>query len=422
MPSKIELRPQPLGISAGPPSALLLPVLDDGSDQERIEQVLMGLWPAAGEEPPPWRFFFLACRGELEAAVASLKELVGWAEGNGQTWLIDYNLFVLTADRALYEKLAPVLEDEPGLLLAVVAYLHGTSERPPASGEAAAGEIAAFLESTAAHFSLAGSNAATGLSHMRRALDALGAISPAFSARLHSEIASISLHQPELYRDAIEHGRHATEILKDTGFDRLRGELSLELGMSYQQLSAGRKDYLLSAISAYQEALLYFPKDGPDPSSYGLAQMNLGLVYLSMPMTDEAERLRPAIAIQALREALRVFPREKDARMWSSATLNLANALQHVPSTHAEDNLWESVALYQDILEVRSKEDDPVSYARVLANQGNALAHLGAFSRAMPVLEESKTIFEEAGDRESADTVSELLSEIERRRAEIGNL
>jgi len=126
--------------------------------------------------------------------------------------------------------------------------------------------------------------------------------------------------------------------------------------------------------------------------------------------------LRTATAIQSLRESLRIFKKDKHPELWASATVNLANALQHVKSSHLEDNLWEAVALYEDVLEVRRSKDDPIAYARVLANQGNALAHLGAFSRAVPRLEEASQLFRKYGEHEAASAIEDVLAEIALKR------
>lgn len=276
------------------------------------------------------------------------------------------------------------------------------------------------MQSTWAHFSLS-SKPDEALQELAAAAELVEECSPIFAARLHGEWATTCGEQPQSNDAAIKHYRRALDLLEDTAFQELRAELALELGMCCQLYSEGRRDKLLAATYAYQQALLYFHKEGPQPYNYGLSHMNLALVYLSMPMNDEAERLRPAIAVQSLREALKVFTRESHPKMWASATLNLANALQHVPSTHNEANLWEAVALYQDILEVRKQSDDALSYARVLANQGNALAHLGAFSRAEPTLIKALQIFEANGD-DSAAVIKEMLQEIGSRRSEVGNI
>jgi hypothetical protein len=106
--------------------------------------------------------------------------------------------------------------------------------------------------------------------------------------------------------------------------------------------------------------------------------------------------------------------------MWATATLNLANALTYAPSGRQGDNLVEAVELYEDVLSVRDRETDPVGRARVLTNQGNALAHLGVFDQAKAKLYEARFLFEEQLDHDSALAVRSVLDEIAKRSVREG--
>jgi hypothetical protein len=53
----------------------------------------------------------------------------------------------------------------------------------------------------------------------------------------------------------------------------------------------------------------------------------------------------------------------------------------------------------------------------VLSNQGNVLAHLGAFDQAKAKLYDARYLFEELGDHDSVRTVRGVLDEISRRQA-----
>lgn len=408
MISEIKLRPQPLGVYGGTTGALLLPSAE--ADAVALSGLLLGndgfekLWP----------FYDLAVKEEVELCLQALDSFQ--VSRLDEAWMLSYNRFVLTADASLFEKLKGELSGIPLALLEAAAYLHGFLPEPPVPPAEADREILAYLLSTVAHHKLGAGNLTGGLSDIDAAVSVVQDVSPVFAARLLAEWAAYG-HSAELSERAVEHYNKALALLEATGFHRLRAELALELGMCCQLAggqTGGSKSRLLQAIQAYQQALLYFHREGPDPHAYGLAHMNLALVYLAMPMNDEAERLRPAIAVQSLREALKVFTRETNAKMWASATLNLANALQHVPSTHNEANLWEAVSLYQEILEVRKAEEDTLAYGRVLANQGNALAHLGAFKKAEPILAEAFSIFQSEGELDSAEAVSALLEEIKK--------
>ena len=109
-----------------------------------------------------------------------------------------------------------------------------------------------------------------------------------------------------------------------------------------------------------------------------------------------------------------MFTREEHPAEWASATLNLANALVYTPSTHQGDNIVEAVERYEEVLETRSRDTDPLGRARILANLGNALAHLGIFEHAKSRLYEARFLFEEALDHESVMAVRSILDEISR--------
>ena len=168
-------------------------------------------------------------------------------------------------------------------------------------------------------------------------------------------------------------------------------------------------------MRCYQEALQTLTRENA-PDLYALAHNNLALAYLAMPMSEASDQLRMGIAVQSLREALKVYDRRQQPELWSSAQLNLANALQHLPTSHPEDNLIEAVELYEDLLSVRSRADDPIGFARLLANQGNALAHLGIFQHAETKLNEALNLFSMYGQNEEASVIADLLKEIEVRR------
>ena len=102
---------------------------------------------------------------------------------------------------------------------------------------------------------------------------------------------------------------------------------------------------------------------------------------------------------------------------WASAQLNLANALQYLPSVHQEQNLDEAVHLYEEVLSYRDENVDPVGVARVLLNQGNALGHLGALVDADEKLTRARALFERVGDPEGVAAADGLLAEVAAARA-----
>jgi tetratricopeptide (TPR) repeat protein len=194
-----------------------------------------------------------------------------------------------------------------------------------------------------------------------------------------------------------------------------RAEQHLELAATFHELAAGgeRPDLVGQAVSHYHNVLQNL---GPDEAREVFAAAHAGMAsaYLTMPMNEASDQLRLGIAVGSLRTALTVYTRETHPAEWSSAQLNLANALVYAPSKHRQENLTEAVELYEAVLQTRDRNSDPVGYARALANQANVLAHLGERLVARAKLGEARALFEEAEDWNAVNQVRELLDELGR--------
>ena len=172
---------------------------------------------------------------------------------------------------------------------------------------------------------------------------------------------------------------------------------------------------LNQAVQHYHNALQEI-SDESAPELWAAAHAGLAAAYLTMPMTEAGDQLRLGVAVGSLRAALTVYTMATHPAQWSSAQLNLANALVYAPSRHQGDNLTEAVELYEAVLGARSRDADPVGYARALANQGNALAHLGMFDQARAKLAEARYLFEESQDWAALAAVRTLLDDLARQQ------
>lgn len=400
------LRPQPLGVFAGPQGALLLPRVE-GAENALFDSLRGRL----DQLPQAWRFYRLALE-DCDAALVALS--------SDNSLEARYNRFVLEPRPEAYAELQASLTGEWRGLLEAVAFQAGLRSTPPNPDHLDAvdytGEIRAYLLATYAGYLLEQNQVEAALTLLEAAARLVKDLSPAFAARLYGEWARLEAAQGSNSDKGLGYLERAIELYAQTAFKIPLGELWLQLGIALQTRAEGRdKSLLLRAVHAYQEASqILRPEQAPE--AFGIAQMNLALAYLIMPMNEEAERLRYAIAATSLRESLKIFQPDTHPELWASATLNLANLLQHANTAHPEENLWEAVALYEDVLKVRRPDTDSIAYARVLANQGNALAHLGAFSRAVPRLLQARALFEQAGETDSVAAIEEVLAEVERCR------
>lgn len=375
-----------LGVWAGPAGALVLPPAT--GDGERVARGDVSDVPAA------WRFLALAAKGELDMAAQELHD--------GDAPDLRLNRWILTGH--------PVpggLDAELNAIYQCAAYQSGESDTLPDVNPAWDARVQAYAHATRAWAYRESERMPEALRELNAALNALSTVdAPIFRARMHAERAS--LLPPE---EGLENVRAAVQDAAEHPDPAYRAELSLQHAMTAQAAASGNRNLLLEAVNAYQSALGVYKKS-TYPVEYALAQMNLGLAYLEMPMNDEAARVRPAVALSCLREARGALTPEQHPREWAAATVNLANALVYAPSTHREDNLWEAVALYEETLHIPR---DDLSRARTLANQGNALAHLGAFSRAVPRLSQARDLFGQYSESEAAASVQGVLDDISNR-------
>lgn len=301
-------------------------------------------------------------------------------EGDGADLVAAYNRFVCQpTPLALAELLAA---DDPCLtpLARAVAFAHGLVDDIPDPGPLD-GELAALVLMTAAAGLLERGERAEAAARLAHAAALAREPAPEFAATLHLQLADLlSLADAVAAMDHLQEGLRLTD-----GRDAplLRAELWMKLGLALQETSDGRRPRLLEAVNAYQRALQEGITEQEHPQWFGEIQNNLGLAYLATPAREASDQLRSAIAVQSFRHALKVFDRERDPDMWATVTMNLANALQYLPSSHPEENLMQAVEGYERVLEVRTEARDPVAHALTLYNQANALAHLGIFKPAI---------------------------------------
>jgi tetratricopeptide (TPR) repeat protein len=398
-------RPQPLGVLPLPAGWLVWPV--DALRDPAVAQARDGL--LTGRLPEPWpagvRAHELAAAGDATRAAESVDPGAGPEHA--------YNHVLLTGDET---SLALARRDASGDLAALVevaAYALGhADDLPPTDG--LDGEVLAHVLAARAAAALEAGDPQAALDALVTAEEAVRPVSPVLAAMVLGQQATLAHHVNGADPGVVTAYREASEALRGLdAVEQAAGEITLGLATAYHELAAGgAQGLLLEATRTYHLALRLLHRER-HPERYAFAHSNLALAYLAMPMTEAKDGLRRGVAVQSLREALAYYTREDHPREWASVTLNLANAMQHLPSTHPVDNLVEAVDLYDQLLEVRTRDADPVGRARVLANQGTALAHLGIHDQARLRLAEAREIFDGAGDAAAVATVDEAVREIE---------
>lgn len=401
----LAVRPQPLGIFALPAGYLVLPPSDKPAAGPALAALLRGEIPA--EWPPEWQFYAHALAGEVSAALAALPP--------ANDPVTRYNRYVLAGAPADDLTLHTLLEGELACLQGVAAFTMGHRREPP-SLDGATGEVRALALVAHAAAAIEQGDIPAADRHFAEAIAAAAPVSPALAGQ-------IALNRAEL---AMQHGgelalitrwlQQAIDYIPPESLSEVRARAAVQLGQLLQEHANGQRGPLQAAVRCYQEALRFYRRE-THPLEFAFIQNNLALAYLAMPMTEAGDRLRGAIAVQALRSALSVYHPDQHPHEWTSARLNLANALQYVHSARPAEHLLEAVAIYEDLLQRRDPIADPAGYARILANLGNALAHLGIFAEARERLLQAEQLFAQIGDEPAMMTVRELLANIDQHEA-----
>lgn len=396
----LAVRPQPLGAFPLPLGYLLIPA---GAENDPVRAKLL-----SGNEPDEWpeslRALELAHRGDIEAALDHL---------TADDPVTRYNRFVLQPENIDTVGLRAEL-GEFGVLVDLVLFTIGWRDTPP-SADGATAELAAIALSAQASHALALGDSITAVTLLERATLAASAVSPCLEGGLVGATGSICRDVGD--PSAQQLLERALRLLD--GADGLRvgrAELHLTVAGLIHERAQDNPGLLTQAIPHYHSALQLVLREEA-PLLWASAHANLATAYLTMPMVEASGQLRLGVAAQSLRSALKVYTPQEYPEEWASVQLNLANSLVYTPSKHQADNLVEAVELYEGVLAARDRETDPMGRARVLANQGNALAHLGVFDQAKAKLYEARYLFEEQEDHESVRAVRGVLDEIARQIA-----
>ncbi|MEZ6096829.1 MAG: hypothetical protein R3C03_21845 [Pirellulaceae bacterium] len=386
------IRPQPIGIFDGPALGLLLPGSASIGEMQ-LKQMLRGSFPE--NISAEWEFYRLAYHRDLDGCKLALAHLLEQLqEGSIDEWVCQYNCFVVEPTESRFEELrsSPVAEIRE--LTEVAAYSVGMVDSLPDEFRVD-GELLAWAMAAKAAEEVEKENFVAARQMLGDGIDAANTTSPIFAAVLLAQSANIAQNNLNLPPGLIQQDlKRAIDIATEYSLRPFEGELWLQLGMLMQQAAGESRGALLEAINAYQEALRTGIDADTNPVLFAEVQNNLGLAYLAMPQTESSSQLRSGIAIQSFRKALESINVERHTDLWARIQMNLANALQYAPSSHPIENLVQAVESYEEVLQVRTKAKDPVSFALVALNQSNALAHLGMFKPALEKASEAYKLFQ----------------------------
>lgn len=396
----VIVRPQSLATFPLPAGLLLI-----GGDSPEVEAVRAAL--VAGRLPQSWPAELSAHEAAYAGELAPADLASAFA---GEGVVARYNRFVLDRDSVDAEAVRRDLPEGLAPLVDVVRYMVGLSDVVPEVG-GADGELQGLILSAQASAALGRGDSAGAVALLHAAAEASERVAPVFAALVRGNAGTIAHEHGGSVEAAKQDLDSAVTVLADTDLTLARAELHHQLATLLHEEAAAADLPPTGAIHHYYSVLQLVTEESAPPL-WAAANLSLGTAYLTMPMTQASDTLRSGVAMQALRGALRVFTKETHPAEWSAATVNLANALVYAPSIKQGDNLVEAVELYEEVLEHRDRQADPQGRARVLANQGNALAHLGVFDQAKAKLHEARSLFEEALDHDLVMAVRSILDEL----------
>ena len=332
-----------------------------------------------------------------------------------------YNHFVSNPDGDP-DPIRAALPGSVAVLVDVVRFTAGLIDDPPQVDDASAPEVQAVVLAAQAGAALEAGDAQRAERLLNAGADLARDCSPVLAAVLRANAAGTAYDNHANHDNGADASidetllHCAAQTLSDTDLHAPLAEIHVLLGQLAHERAAATGASLRQAMHHYYSAL-QLVTETDEPLLWARAQVALATAQLATPMSAAGDQLRFGVAAQALRAALRVLTHEQHPLEWAAATLNLANALVYAPSMHQGDNLVEAVELYEQVLAQRAGDVDPVGRARVLANQGNALAHLGIFDHARGNLVEARYLFEAAGQHDAVMAVRSVLDEIVRAQA-----
>lgn len=394
------VRPQPIGVFGLPAGYLLIP--DRADLTPARESLTNGRLPESF--PDGLAFYERALDGDLDGALALV---------DGDDLVSDANRLVL--DPSL-ERLDALLEATTAVgdrtllgFVETIGFVVGLRSEP-GDPTMLDGEFAAMAHAARATLAMERHDGAEAIEQLEQAAQSARPVSAAIAGQLMGQLANAQLDEGGVQRASVTF-QAALDLLESTDVHESRAELHVAAGAMFQEMSEAAPRLMQQAINHYHQAMALVSATSA-PETFAIANANLGLAYITMPMTEASDQLRIGVAVQSMREALNHFTPETHPDRWSSTQLNLANALVYMPSKHQAENIAEAVDLYEDVLAHRDRQVDPHGRARVLANQGNALAHLGLFDDAKLRLHEARAIFEEFDEDDAVRSVRGVLDEI----------
>jgi tetratricopeptide (TPR) repeat protein len=214
----------------------------------------------------------------------------------------------------------------------------------------------------------------------------------AIAARVVSDMDAETSGQDRvaLMRSSAERMEPIIKTLSPAFEAKTRGSLFHSYGLVRFRIGdeAGTKDDLIAAIDAYRDALKEWTRERV-PQDWAMAQNNLGNALRGLA-EHESSTVRLEDAVAAFRGALEVASRENTPLLWMGARINLGIALWRLGKRTADTaHIEAAVAVTREALEEATRESYPFVWAALHDNLGNMLQMIGEVANDRERLEEA---------------------------------
>ncbi|MEM1001070.1 MAG: hypothetical protein AAGH46_00300 [Bacteroidota bacterium] len=161
----------------------------------------------------------------------------------------------------------------------------------------------------------------------------------------------------------------AIGIFKQEDIPELLGEASLRKAtLLYKWSKNGSPQYYKPAINAFQDTLKLFKRNS-HPEKFADIHHNLAIIYSEIPASSEEKAIWSAFCASSFKEALSVYKKETQPYEFAMVCHNYATALLGFPEAKLHNNLDKAFGLFENALDIRTKQEFPLERSLSLLNQ-----------------------------------------------------
>lgn len=184
-------------------------------------------------------------------------------------------------------------------------------------------------------------------------------------------------HYDESWSEGLGYLSRAVSLLEEAEAPALLADAYLRKGsLLYNWAQDGNPQFYRKAAEALQRAARTFTRESA-PLVYADIQQRLGLIYAEVPDEAAKKGMWAAVSSSAFQEALTVFTKETHPQQYATVCNHYGNALVKYPEAKLTDNVEKALYYYQEALDLRPAQTQPLERSLTLLNYLEGQWHLG---------------------------------------------